>query len=248
MPAYAALHRTATAPHRDRSAALCPQPCGNTQKEPTLPTAHRAQQSPHGAQGMKAWALREKRLQQQAEHQGVLWAALNCGAMQDGPMNAPNPACNIQGSRLDLGFKDQGPPILHFPMCKTSRPLPFGGSAFGAPHHTTPHCTAPHHTAHHTPPQRTTADCSTPRHTTLDLLPHLRHTLASCACMSLPTSLYMPGCLSLTPPSNGHAHAYVSAMPRAPLPVPAPALRPSVPSFSTRSPNPVCLCVHWPMA
>ena len=31
------------------------------------------------------------------------------------------------------------PPVLHFPVCKTSRPLPFGTSAFSTVHRTTPH-------------------------------------------------------------------------------------------------------------
>ena len=56
---------------------------------------------------------------------------------------------------------DTQPSRFALPICKASRPLPFGNSAFGTPyrttlrhttqHHTTPYHTVPHHTTpHHT--------------------------------------------------------------------------------------------------
>ena len=79
------------------------------------------------------------------------------------------PAAGTQqtGHTASFRVKDQGPPVLHFPVCKTSRLLPSGNSAFGTPHHTAPHRTAPHHTTpHHTTPHHTTPHHTTPHHTT----------------------------------------------------------------------------------
>ena len=41
--------------------------------------------------------------------------------------------------------KDQGPPVLHFSVCKTSWPLLFGSSTFCIPQRATPHHTTPHY-------------------------------------------------------------------------------------------------------
>ena len=59
----------------------------------------------------------------------------------------PPPPVRSQYSVLTR-VKDQGPPILHSPVCETSRPLPHGNSGFGtAQHSTAQHSTAQHSTA-----------------------------------------------------------------------------------------------------
>ena len=56
-----------------------------------------------------------------------------------------------------IRVQDQGPPVLHFAVCKTSQPLPYWQQRL---RHTTPH----HTTQHHTTP--TTAQHNTKQHNT----------------------------------------------------------------------------------
>ena len=53
------------------------------------------------------------------------------------------------GHPFSFRVKEQGPPVLHFPVCNTPWPLPFGNSAFGTPHHTTPLMKHTMHETHH---------------------------------------------------------------------------------------------------
>ena len=94
-----------------------------------------------------------------------------------GPAVDPQPpargrAMGTQQTGLTVSFRDkvQGPPILHFPMCKTSRPLTIGNSAFSTPHNTTPRHAMPcHATPHHITPHHTTPHHTTPPHNTTPL-------------------------------------------------------------------------------
>ena len=49
------------------------------------------------------------------------------------------------GFRVSFRVKDQGPPVLHFPVCKTSHPLPAHLVTASSAPHTPPHHNTPHH-------------------------------------------------------------------------------------------------------
>ena len=77
-------------------------------------------------------------LHHQAERQSVPRMALNVGARQGCPVNAPCPACRTQ-DLVSLRVKVHGPSVLHFPLHNTSQPSLVGNSAFGTHTHPHPH-------------------------------------------------------------------------------------------------------------
>ena len=65
-----------------------------------------------------------------------------------------HPALQTKHLHRHNTLQTHSPHILHFPVCKETRPLPPGNRAFGTPHHTTPHHTTPHR------PQRLSPDAA----------------------------------------------------------------------------------------
>ena len=79
------------------------------------------------------------------------------------PARGPKPRClRCETHDTQRAFRHTALPTCIFPPARPSRPLPFGNSAFGTPHHPPPHHTTPHPT----PPHLTALRHATPHHTT----------------------------------------------------------------------------------
>ena len=89
-----------------------------------------------------AWALQELRLHQQAEREGVqrelLESARSPEANSPGLPDSPSP-CRGLHTYARRAHNTHSPARLPLPLGRHPGLLPFGNSAFGTPHHTTPH-------------------------------------------------------------------------------------------------------------